>query len=156
MLNVGIIGLGMIGESMLREFINHPSFDVHTVWDIDEVINLRVSDRYPSVGIAGDATELIEDPQVEVVYIATPPTTHIEYGWKVVRAGKVLFCEKPLALDLTESHGLVDFVDRKKLVTAMNFIPDSSCGDYRKRGQWAGSAEGWPRRPQIPSSAPPP
>ena len=39
MFNVGIIGLGMIGESMLREFIDHPAFNVYVVWDINNAVN---------------------------------------------------------------------------------------------------------------------
>ena len=122
MFNVGIIGLGMIGESMLREFIDHPAFNVYVVWDINNAVNKQVSDRYPKVRFAKDAIEIIEDPHVHVVYIATPPTTHIEYAWHILRAKKVLFCEKPLAIDLAESHALVDAVEEKEMITAMNFI----------------------------------
>ena len=93
MFNVGIIGLGMIGESMLGEFIDHPAFSVYTVWDINDALNKQISDRYPLVQIAKSAIEIIDDPLVHVVYLATPPTTHIDYAWHIVRAKKVLFCE---------------------------------------------------------------
>jgi predicted dehydrogenase len=130
MFNVGIIGLGMIGESMLGEFIDHPAFNVYSVWDINDAVNKRVSDRYPKVRFAKDAKQIIEDPHVHLVYIATPPTTHIEYAWHVVRAKKVLFCEKPLAINLADSRALVDAVEEKKIITAMNFIYGAgSCVD---------------------------
>jgi len=122
MFNLGIIGLGMIGESMLSEFIDHPAFNVYAVWDINDAVNEQVSERFPKIRFAKDAIEIIEDPNVHLVYIATPPTTHVEYAWHVVRAKKVLFCEKPLAIDLAESRALVDAIEEKEIITAMNFI----------------------------------
>lgn len=120
--NVGIIGLGMIGESMLAEFLNHPAFNVRAVWDLDNEINEHISTRFSKVRLAKDATAIIEDPHIHLVYVATPPTTHINYAWQIIRANKVLFCEKPLAIDLAASQDLVDAVEEKEIISAMNFI----------------------------------
>lgn len=120
--NVGIIGLGMIGESMLGEFLNHPAFNVHTVWDLNETINEHISSRFPGVQTAKDAKAIIQDPHIDLIYIATPPLTHIDYAWQTVQAKKALLCEKPLAIDLASSRELVKEVEGRGIPTAMNFV----------------------------------
>jgi predicted dehydrogenase len=129
MFNVGIIGLGMIGESMLGEFIDHPAFNAYAAWDINDALNKQISARYPMVRIAENATKIIGDPHVHVVYVATPPTTHIDYAWHVLREEKVLFCEKPLAIDLAESTALVDAVEEQGIVTAKTGPRRNDSGD---------------------------
>ncbi len=46
-----------------------------------------------------DADELIRDPEVNAVYVATPPDSHAEYTIRALRAGKPVYCEKPMALN---------------------------------------------------------
>lgn len=120
--NVGIIGLGMIGASMLQEFLNHPAFTVGGVWDRNEGINRQIADRHPEVPIAKDANEIISDPSIDLVYIATPPLTHVPYGLQVIAAGKALLCDKPLAIDLEQGKQLVKAAEEKGVPTAMNFV----------------------------------
>ena len=55
-----------------------------------------------------DAGALIEDPDVDAVYIATPPSSHEEYVLRVARAGKPVYVEKPMARDFVECRDMVD------------------------------------------------
>ncbi len=55
----------------------------------------------------GDADDLIEDPDVDAVYIATPPGTHLEYALKVCAAGKPCYVEKPMARSGVECDRMV-------------------------------------------------
>lgn len=55
-----------------------------------------------------NAQELIEDPSVDAVYIATPPAYHKEYTIKAVRAGKPVYVEKPMALNYKECKMMID------------------------------------------------
>ena len=119
---VGIIGLGMIGASMLQEFINHPAFTVGGVWDRNEEINRDIADRFPGVPIAKDGESIINDPAIDLVYIATPPVTHVTYGHQVIGVGKALLCDKPLAIDLERGKQLVAAAEEKGVPTAMNFV----------------------------------
>lgn len=119
---VGIIGLGMIGESMLQAFLEHPAFVVGSVWDRNEAINRQIAGRFPSVPIAPDAASIIGHPDIDLIYIATPPVTHVEYGRQVIAAGKALLCDKPLAIDLAEGRWLVETAVNHNTPTAMNFV----------------------------------
>ena len=56
----------------------------------------------------GDADELIADPEVNAVYIATPPDSHAEYTVRAARAGKPVYVEKPMARDPAECARMID------------------------------------------------
>lgn len=55
-----------------------------------------------------DADQLINDPDVDAVYVATPPLSHKEYAIKVLRAGKPVYVEKPMAMDYAECKDIID------------------------------------------------
>ncbi|MHC4907002.1 MAG: Gfo/Idh/MocA family protein, partial [Planctomycetota bacterium] len=54
-----------------------------------------------------DAQKLIEDPEVNAVYIATPPSSHKEYTLAVASAGKPVYVEKPMALNHNECQEMI-------------------------------------------------
>lgn len=55
-----------------------------------------------------DAQALIDDPEVDAVYIATPPNAHKAYTLAVAKAGKPVYVEKPMALDFAECQAMID------------------------------------------------
>ena len=55
-----------------------------------------------------DADQLIRDPEVDAVYIATPPGSHLEYALRVAAAGKPAYVEKPMARNHTECHRMIE------------------------------------------------
>lgn len=55
-----------------------------------------------------DADRLIADPEVDAVYIATPPATHMEYIRRVAEAGKPIYCEKPMGVNYEQSRQVVE------------------------------------------------
>lgn len=55
-----------------------------------------------------DAQRLIDDPEVDAVYIATPPSSHKEYTLAVAAAGKPVYVEKPMAIDHAECQAMID------------------------------------------------
>ncbi|NBF41617.1 MAG: Gfo/Idh/MocA family oxidoreductase [Spirochaetes bacterium] len=55
-----------------------------------------------------DAAALIADPEVDAVYVATPPSSHLEYTRMAAEAGKPVYVEKPIALDAAEAEAMVN------------------------------------------------
>src|SRR5690606_8485695 len=55
-----------------------------------------------------DADALIADPQVDAVYVATPPSTHARYAIQAMHAGKPVYVEKPMALDAGECEAMLE------------------------------------------------
>jgi len=60
-----------------------------------------------------DAQKLIDDPEVDAIYIATHPNSHMEYTIKAAEAGKPVYCEKPLAISSEESKRMTSFCKEK-------------------------------------------
>lgn len=59
--------------------------------------------------------------ELDVVYIATPPSTHVQYARAALDSGKAIFCEKPLAVSLKDSGSLVKDVEVAQIANAINF-----------------------------------
>ncbi|MCL1124292.1 Gfo/Idh/MocA family protein [Shewanella surugensis] len=88
------------------------------------------ADKYVGISCETRAIALIERADVDVIYIATPPKTHIEYCRLVLKAGKALWCEKPLAVDFDDAAAFVAELERHstddKLKAAVNLSLASS------------------------------
>src|SRR5690606_36500649 len=59
--------------------------------------------RHAVPKVYGDVATLLEDPEIDIVYIATPPSTHKNYALQVMQAGKPVYVEKPMAKSLKEA-----------------------------------------------------
>ncbi len=94
---------GMIGTGNVTEKKSAPSFDKIENSRLVAVSNRtlqKAEDFARNHGVSKvyrDPEELIRDPQVDVVYIATPPGSHLEYALQTIRAGKPVYIEKPMA-----------------------------------------------------------
>ncbi|PIE33021.1 oxidoreductase [candidate division KSB3 bacterium] len=62
-----------------------------------------------------DADTLIHDPNVDAVYIATPPSSHADYAIKVLEAGKPVYVEKPMAMDYAECKRMIAASEKANL-----------------------------------------
>ena len=120
-LRVGIIGLGTMGQRMLESMNGHTEFDVRYAWDMNVVQCQRVWNAYPKIQIAQSAEELVSFDDINLVYIATPPSTHVEYSELALEMGKPVLCEKPLSVNLEEARGLVEDTKLSGLPNAINF-----------------------------------
>lgn len=113
MYGIGIIGLGTMGRRLIDSLKVDPNFSLVAGYDPAPVgIDLPR---------AASAQDLIGDPAVDCVYIATPPATHEELVRLAARAGKAVFCEKPLAASPASARGCVDAVMRSGVPAAVNF-----------------------------------
>ncbi len=118
---IGIIGLGIMGERMLRYVRRHPDFRVAAAWDPAEESAAKLMALAPETRFARDAADLAGDPAIDCVYVATPPATHLAYADLAFDRGKALFCEKPLAVDLAAARARVTRIERERRVAAINF-----------------------------------
>jgi myo-inositol 2-dehydrogenase/D-chiro-inositol 1-dehydrogenase len=108
MLNVGVIGTGMIGQDHIRRMTTVLSgVRVTAVTDVDAAVAAEVGGR---IGATVHATGagLIADPQVDAVLVCSWGPTHEEYVLASITAGKPVFCEKPLATTQEACLRIVD------------------------------------------------
>jgi predicted dehydrogenase len=70
---------------------------------------------YPHIRLTTDFKELIKDPEVDAVAIATPVFTHHELGKMALNEGKHIFVEKPFTYNISEGEEIVELAEKKKL-----------------------------------------
>lgn len=94
---IAVVGLGYWGPNLLRVLVENPDVVVKYICDRDQERLGRFQRRYPSVRTATEIDDVLADPEVDAVVIATPVFTHAELAAASLRAGKHTFVEKPLA-----------------------------------------------------------
>ncbi len=118
---VAFIGLGVMGHRMLRNMDNHDAFDLYQAWDPDPEACRTVEKAYPQLSIGESSEAIIADDATDLVYIACPPIWHCDYVSMAVAAGKPVFCEKPLGVDIDDSRHMVEEIEASGLLNAVNF-----------------------------------
>ena len=120
-MHIGIIGLGAIGQRLIKQFTEHEGVAVVAVSDLNETIARETAERLGDVKAYTDYKQLLADKQVELIYVAVPPKFHYSIVMDVIRAKKHVLCEKPLANSLEEAKEMADAAKEVGIVHAMNF-----------------------------------
>ncbi len=116
MIGVGVIGYGYWGPNLVRNFAEVPDAQVVAVSDLRPERLALVRKRFPAAETVGDHRELLANPRVDAVAVATPVATHFEVAMQALRAGKHVLIEKPLAATAEEALQLIEEAARRKLV----------------------------------------
>jgi predicted dehydrogenase len=115
MLSVGVIGYGYWGPNLVRNFAEVPGSRVVSVSDFNPARLAAAQARYPGIKTT-DVRELINDPAVDAVVVATPVSTHFELALAALEAGKHVLVEKPLAVNSAQGRRLIEEADRRSLI----------------------------------------
>ena len=134
MINVGIIGYGYWGPNLVRNFAETPGVTVSSVVDLDAAKLELIRKRYPAVQTSVRFQDLLADPALDAIAVATPVSTHFELGMATLKAGKHLWLEKPMTETALQAQKLVEEAARRKLVLMVDhtFI---YTGAVRKMGE---------------------
>ncbi len=117
----GVIGLGGIARQFMAAMQAHDRFIVTAAWDPSEAARAAAAAQNPGLTIAENAERIFADPAITAVYIASPPQSHCDYILAAVEAGKAIYCEKPLGIDLAESREVAQRVLDSGLPNIVNF-----------------------------------
>jgi predicted dehydrogenase len=115
-LRVGVIGYGYWGPNLVRNFSEAAGSRVVAVSDLRDERLAQVRDRYPAVRTTADTRELLADPAVDAVIVATPVATHYRLAMAAIEAGKHVLVEKPLATGRAEAEALIAAARRRGVV----------------------------------------
>ena len=116
MVRIGVIGYGYWGPNLVRNFTETPGAMVAAVSDLDSKMLALVNKRFPSVRTTTDFRDLLNDPQIDAIAVATPVHTHFDLGLAALKAGKHLWIEKPMTETSHQARLLTEEADRSELV----------------------------------------
>jgi len=139
---VAIIGLGVIGQRMLSNMPNQGRLEIVGGWDQSSEACATAREKFPWLAIADSADALIRSAATEVVYIGVPPMAHRGYALAAIDAGKAVFCEKPLGIDVAESRELTERMETSGLKQAVNFVFGAARGAEMIRAALAAAEAG--------------
>ena len=111
---VAAVGCGYWGPNVIRNLDAVDGFDLCCICDADERRLRPVASRYPSARATTNVDELLDDPSIDAVYLATPVSTHYELTRRALEGGKHVLIEKPLATTIEEAEELAELAERQR------------------------------------------
>lgn len=119
---IGQVGLGAWGKNLLRNFISLNQSDVRLACDINDSACSSASELFKGLNLTNKYDDILNDEKIDAVVIATPPATHYDMAMKAIEAGKDVFVEKPLVLDLEEGINLVQAAEKHQRILMVGHI----------------------------------
>lgn len=116
LLGIGVIGYGYWGPNLVRNFSTVSGARVHALADLDEQRLKLAKTRHPAIEVTTDFKELLSNPTIDAIAIATPVSSHFELALQALTAGKHVFVEKPLTQTAEQGERLVAEAEKRNLV----------------------------------------
>lgn len=144
---LGFIGFGIMGERLLRAGLAHDAITISGIYDPSSAAVARLQAIDPGLIAHSTAAEVIAAS--DVLHIASPPSSHLDYLAECAAADRAALCEKPLATDVGAATKAVADLKAKKMRAAVNFPFASSLGVEALRTWIAEGIVGTPERVDI-------
>jgi predicted dehydrogenase len=103
-IRIGVVGLGYWGPNLARNFDRLPGAELRWICDMSEGARERWSPAFPRSRATGDLDDLLDDPELDAVVVATHVPSHAAVATRVLGAGKHCFVEKPLAQSVADAE----------------------------------------------------
>jgi predicted dehydrogenase len=107
---IGVVGLGYWGPNVVRNMARVG--DLTWCCDLSEENRARYAPQYPQARFTADFDDLLNDPEVDAIAVASSVPTHHPLGLRALEAGKHVFIEKPLAASVADARELVEAAER--------------------------------------------
>src|SRR5437763_10285988 len=115
-IRVGVIGCGYWGPNLLRNFVENEAAQLLWICDLDAKRLNAKGLRYPAARTTRDYRQMLADPNLDAVVIATPVATHYTFAREAMAAGKHVLVEKPITASSREAEELIEMAETSKLV----------------------------------------
>ena len=114
-MNIGILGTGSIARTMAAEFAKVPAFRCEAVCSRQQATGEALAQQFGISKVYTDYDAMLADPDIELVYIATPNSLHYAQTKAALLAGKNVLCEKPFVPTVAEADELIALAKEKHL-----------------------------------------
>jgi myo-inositol 2-dehydrogenase / D-chiro-inositol 1-dehydrogenase len=119
---VAVIGTGRMGAIHIANIMDHlPDVAISGVYDADPDVAGKEIIRKYGLSRYGSDNEIWQDASIDAILICSPTTTHLEYIQKGARAGKHIFCEKPIGEDIKEIRETLEIVNSAGVTLMIGF-----------------------------------
>ncbi|MCA1319488.1 Gfo/Idh/MocA family oxidoreductase [Bacillus tianshenii] len=143
---VGIVGLGVIGQRLISEFNKSSAIEIAGICDRQVELAKQTSTELNGVPFYTDYKDLIQQDDVDFIYVAVPPAIHHDVVMAAFAQKKHVLCEKPLANSDQEGLNMLNEGQKTGLIHAMHFplayqkafffmkglVDEGSLGDIRR------------------------
>ncbi len=119
-IGVGVVGLGHWGPNLARN--HHALGSLAALCESDPARLAQISAMFPDVAKYQDLDAMLADPAIDAIAIATPAATHGRFIRRALDAGKHVFVEKPLCLDITEAVELRQISEDRELILMVGHL----------------------------------
>ncbi|RZS40932.1 putative dehydrogenase [Herbihabitans rhizosphaerae] len=119
-IGIAVVGAGYWGPNLVRNAAATPALRLEYLCDLDTERARTVLGAYSTVRVSGSLDEVLADPAVDAVAVATPAATHLPVAMAALRAGKHVLVEKPLAATVSDGRALVDEAQARGLVLMLD------------------------------------
>jgi UDP-2-acetamido-3-amino-2,3-dideoxy-glucuronate N-acetyltransferase len=117
---VAVVGVGYWGKNLVRNF--HELGVLEALCDAERSIETTCNTRYQGVRFCLEYRQILADPSIDAVALATPAVTHFEMARAALEAGKDVLVEKPLAIDVRQGEALVKLAESKRRILMVGHI----------------------------------
>lgn len=116
-MKIAVVGYGYWGPNLVRNFSWLGGTQVKYVCDLDQNRLDRVKNQFPNVEVVTtDYNQVLEDPEVDAIAIATPVNSHYALAKAALNAGKHVLLEKPMTDNVEQGQEIVDLAKSKNLI----------------------------------------
>ena len=115
-MKLGVIGTGAITRSMLAEYRRCEQFEIDAICSRREETGRAMAEEFSIPKVYTDLSDMLEDPQIGIVYVATPNSIHFGQTRAALLAGKHVICEKPFTPTVAETDELIALAKEKHLL----------------------------------------
>jgi UDP-2-acetamido-3-amino-2,3-dideoxy-glucuronate N-acetyltransferase len=118
--NIAVVGCGYWGKNLVRNFSELGA--LHTICDADAATLKNIAAQYPGVVTETDYSRVLQNDEIKGVVIASPAVYHAAMVKQALLAGKDVFVEKPIALNLADGEEIVALAEKQSRVLLVGHL----------------------------------
>ncbi len=122
MVEVAVVGIGGWGKNLARNYSQLPEANLRYVCDLDQKKLDQATRQYPGARLTRNFDELLEDKDLQAIVIATTAPGHFPLARRALEAGKDVYVEKPLVLDVGHAEQLIRIAEDNKRILMVGHL----------------------------------